>query len=229
MDANHRHRRLSHYQAYDTNGQTLHGIDGLYESLQHALTDTHRIAVGLRDVGQGLALQEKVQQHLLPQDRLRATLGMQPVKRPFFEPPRLLADGRRGYPLSGRGPGSRVQQINDRIRDLYPDITDEEIEAIKPDQNPLNVGWLTVLENEHRTMMTTLQGWAALHKEGVEQFGPEDRAALKAKRQIIQTLDDAWRRVGPRDDDRNGVYQGQKIIWDEVELHKQPKHTQHTT
>ncbi|WP_226475863.1 DUF6543 domain-containing protein [Pseudomonas sp. MWU16-30323] len=209
------------YQAYDTNGQTLHGIDGLYESLQHALTDAHRIAVGLRDVGQGLALQEKVQQHLLPRDRLRLALGMQSVKRPFFEPPRLLADGRRGYPLSGRGPGSRVQQINDRLRDLYPDITDEEIEAIKPDQNPLNDGWLTVLENEHRTLMATLQRWAAQHKEGVEQFGPEDRAALKAKRRILQTLDDAWRRVGPRDNDRNGVYQGQKITWDEVELHEQ--------
>ncbi|WP_330212444.1 NEL-type E3 ubiquitin ligase domain-containing protein [Pseudomonas sp. Z18(2022)] len=45
------------YQAFDGRGQQLHGINGLYGTLQHALPDAHRNRIGLPHVGQGEELQ----------------------------------------------------------------------------------------------------------------------------------------------------------------------------
>ncbi|NWC91291.1 MULTISPECIES: dermonecrotic toxin domain-containing protein [unclassified Pseudomonas] len=85
------------YQAFDGQAGQLHGVDTLYEALQHALTDAHRRALGLPHVGQGVELKLKILQHALPRDRLRERLGVRPAGRPFFKPPQALPGGRRGY------------------------------------------------------------------------------------------------------------------------------------
>ena len=91
------------FQPYDERGLELHGRDNLYASVLHALPDAQRIALGFPGTWDGpklkLALQDGA---LLPRPLLRKLLKMKPVS-PGARSPMGLADGRWGYPLSGRG------------------------------------------------------------------------------------------------------------------------------
>jgi len=91
------------YQTYDGEGHELHGRDTLYSAILHALPDANRAALGFPNTWEGPALKQHVQQlPLLPRPELRNVLHMQPAK-PGANSPMRLADGRVGYPLSGRG------------------------------------------------------------------------------------------------------------------------------
>ncbi|MHA6194075.1 NEL-type E3 ubiquitin ligase domain-containing protein [Pseudomonas wadenswilerensis] len=74
------------------------------------------------ELGDAATLRTKLQaQPLAPRQRLREWLGMQPVK-PAFRSPMRLADGRVGYPLSGRGgPFFTEDQLLDKLRMLELD------------------------------------------------------------------------------------------------------------
>ncbi|WP_175649406.1 NEL-type E3 ubiquitin ligase domain-containing protein [Pseudomonas sp. Marseille-P9899] len=122
-------RQEGGYQAYDADGQPLHGRADFYASLLHALPDRQRGELGFPHVGQGADLKLAVQRlPLLPRPLLREVLRMQPLK-PSARSPMRLADGRRGYPLSGRGalPGFITEDnLLDKIRllefqDAHPD------------------------------------------------------------------------------------------------------------
>lgn len=60
-------------------------------------------------------------------EQVARVIGMAPVGR-GLQPPRRLADGRVGYPLSGRGAGSR-QAIRRGIHQIFPTLTELEMEA----------------------------------------------------------------------------------------------------
>lgn len=60
-------------------------------------------------------------------EQVARVIGMAPVGR-GLQPPRRLADGRVGYPLSGRGVGSR-QAIRRGIHQIFPTLTELEMEA----------------------------------------------------------------------------------------------------
>lgn len=57
-------------------------------------------------------------------DRAHAArlIGQQPVQ-PGFRSPMRLSDGRIGYPLSGRGARARARTIDQRLQDLYPELS----------------------------------------------------------------------------------------------------------
>ncbi|CAJ0570523.1 unnamed protein product, partial [Mesorhabditis spiculigera] len=211
------------YQAFNGHGLQLHGVDTLYESLQHALTDAHRKALGLPHVGQGLQLKLKILQHALPRERLREVLHMTPSRIPFFKPPQLLADGRRGYPLSGRGLGAVNWRIETRIRELYPSITTQEIEWLLEANSAVDFAWLTKLEREYSELYNTLQGWLSAPIQGFGEFGSEPhRQQLLSRRKLFTALTDAWRRVGPRDvNPDTGEYYGEAIKLDHIDLSQQ--------
>lgn len=206
------------YQAFDERGQQLHGLDSFYGALQHTLPDAHRNAIGLPHVGQGEELRGLIQQHAVSHGQLRKVLGMSSQSLPFFRPPMVLPGGRRGYPLSGRGGRSLDAATQERIRGLYPDIRLDEMRAMLDERGAGDLRWLSALEQEYSTLQSSLLRWAATHMEGVPEFGPEDLRALRAKRKIQSTLDDAWKQTGPRHYDSYNRYLGQKIEWHEVEL-----------
>ncbi|WP_294737368.1 DUF6543 domain-containing protein [uncultured Pseudomonas sp.] len=211
------------YQAFNGHGLQLHGVDTLYASLQHALTDSHRQALGLPHVGQGLQLKLKILQHALPRERLREVLHMTPSRIPFFKPPQLLPDGRLGYPLSGRGLGAVSWRIETRIRELYPSITPQEIEWLLEANSGVDFAWLTTLEREYSELFNTLQGWLSTPIQGFGEFGSEPhRQQLLSRRKLFTALTDAWRRVGPRDvNPDNGQYYGEAIELDHIDLSQQ--------
>ncbi|HGM5580637.1 TPA: NEL-type E3 ubiquitin ligase domain-containing protein [Pseudomonas putida] len=60
-------------------------------------------------------------------DRTRAARFCGIPASPGFRPPQRLADGRLGYPLSGRGAGSR-QALRCGIQRIFPTLSDDEVQ-----------------------------------------------------------------------------------------------------
>lgn len=202
------------YQAFDEQANSLHVIDSLYGSIQHALTDLHRTSLSLPHVGQGLQLKALIEQHALPRAQLRKVLHMVPERRSFFVPPSVLPGNRLGYPLSGRGVGlgSWDRGIQERVRSLYPDYTEEAITRLRAANDPASDLWLKALEREYEVLDATLQTWLGTPMEGLGAFGsPRYHAQLLVRSAIVRSLKDAWRRIGPRHYDATGRYLGQLI------------------
>lgn len=154
------------YLARDAEGQHLHGSDDFYASLLHALPDLQRARLGVPHVGQGADLKRAVQaQPLLPRQVLREALNMQALK-PSGKSPMRLADGRLGYPLSGRGtfPGFITEDtLLDKIRLLefrsaYPDEVLAALYAAGLDRAAIDIR-LNQLLGEERTLSGSLAGW----------------------------------------------------------------------
>ncbi|MGY2272162.1 hypothetical protein HX893_14130 [Pseudomonas reactans] len=193
------------YQAFDDRGQELHGINGLYGALQHALPDAHRKAIGLAHVGQGEQLKSLILDKALPREQLRSVLGMRSARQSFFQWPLRLPDNRLGYPLSGRGPGGALRRsIEERVRDLYDTINDEEMTEFLDGRDLNDDSWLVALEQEYRTLDRVLNSW-------MTQVRPGERARLKARRSIYEAITHAWKKSGNRDFDASNTYRGQRI------------------
>lgn len=192
------------YQAFDAQGNELHGANGLYGSIQHALTDRHRLSIGLPHVGQGETLQGLIVQQALPRGALRQVLGIAPARLPFFRPPHRFPGGKRGYPLSGRGAGARRGIIEERVRTLYPDITDVELTEYLQGRVLEDDRWLKALEAEYRQLDNVMQRWLS--------DGARDREPLLARRKIYEAIRQAWRKGGNRDVDGYGRYRGQELV-----------------
>lgn len=202
------------YQPFDEEANALSGINSFYGAIQHALTDGHRASLGLPHVAQGQQLKALIQRYALPRPQLRRLLHILPESRPFFLAPSVLPGNRRGYPLSGRGVGlgdwDRI--IEERLRTLYPDFTDEEVIALRAANDPYSDQWLKALEREYKVLDAALQTWMSQPIEGVGEFGSQAyREQLLRRSEIVRALKDAWRRIGPRHYDESGRYLGQKI------------------
>lgn len=193
------------YQAFDAEGNHLHGTDTLYNALQHALPDAQRAALGLPHVSQGAALRGMIVQHALGDEALRTVLGMRPLRQPFFRPPQRLSDGRRGYPLSGRGAGQAPNRarVEARVRNIYPAITEDEMSFFLADKDLVNDAWLVDLEDGQRETFDVLDRWVG---EAAQR-----PAAVRARRMIHGALKNAIQATGPRDFGSYGEYRGQKI------------------
>ncbi|WAT29423.1 dermonecrotic toxin domain-containing protein [Pseudomonas sp. GXZC] len=211
------------YQAFDDRGQQLHGVNGLYGALQHALPDAHRTALGVPHVGQGERLQVLIRDNALPREHLRRVLGMQPERRPFFRWPQRLSGNRVGYSLSGRGAGQGMWQqvLEERVRTLYPAFTQEQlrtfIENLGQDQEPA----LRRLEDEFKQLSSRLQSWRHELSQGVnleEQASDAFRARRYARRIIAKELIEAWQRTGTVDVNVIGEEVGQFIDLADEEL-----------
>ncbi|WP_226455638.1 dermonecrotic toxin domain-containing protein [Pseudomonas sp. AF03-9] len=191
------------YQAFDAQGQELHGVNGLYGALQHALTDAHRNAIGLPHVGQGEQLKNLLIAKALPRERLRQVLGMQSVRKPWFRWPQRLSDNRLGYPLSGRGHGTWRGIIEERVRNLYRTINPAQMEEYLRGRNLEDDSWLKALEAEFKLLDSVLSRWLV--------DGPRDRATLRLRRRLYDTLKAVWAKSGEWDVDVQGNYRGQRI------------------
>lgn len=195
------------YKAFDADGNDLHGVDDLYSSLQHALPNEHRKAIGLPHVGQGSELKLKLQQHALPRPSLRELLGMQVDNRPFFLPPERLSDGRLGYPLSGRGAAGAAPDANavlkGRLQNLYPGLSDASLAEFLTAHRENAAARVRGLEEELAQLDSTLNQWINSTIDGQEPGADGalwdlQREVLKHRHWVRDHLKKAWRRVGAR-------------------------------
>lgn len=155
------------YQAHDADGEPLQGRADFYASLLHALPDRQRAELGFPHVGQGADLKQAVQRlPLLPRPVAREVLRMQPLK-PAARSPMRLADGRLGYPLSGRGqlPGFITEDnMLDKIRLLefqqaHPDEILRDLYRIGLSRAAIDSRLNQLLE-EQRELRHSLDQWA---------------------------------------------------------------------
>ncbi|MGF6593610.1 NEL-type E3 ubiquitin ligase domain-containing protein [Pseudomonas sp. 2835] len=184
------------YRTYDADGRQLHGRDNLYAAVLHALPDAQRSALGFADVSQHAALKQAVQaQPLLPRHSLRAVLKMQALK-PGARSPMRLADGRLGFPLSGRGrlAGFILEEtLLDKIRLLefehaFPEqilqmFYDAQWSRADIDQR------LDQLLAEQQSLRNHLSNWT----DAASSMPPLSAARMNSRTRIAEALWRHWR------------------------------------
>ncbi|VVN12799.1 hypothetical protein PS662_03938 [Pseudomonas fluorescens] len=214
------------YQTRNDRDEHLHGADDLYSSIQHALPDRQRKAIGLPDVALGMQLKAKILEHQLSQDQLRPLLKMRPRQQPFLNPLTRLSGERIGYPLSDFPDVSRWERATEaRLRALYPAMTVEEISSMVENMDEVLEGELKNREIEYAELKKTLETWhrAWLGQASVEERStPAFRQRREARVTIMREIKQAWQRTGEVDLDNTGYRQGQRIdlsgidLWEEL-------------
>ncbi|NWB94017.1 dermonecrotic toxin domain-containing protein [Pseudomonas agarici] len=182
------------YEAYDALGQELHGPDDLYSCVLHALPDAERKALGFPGTHEADRLKQTLLALSLPsRAELEKILGLAPIK-PGYVPPMRLADGRIGYPLSGRGvgerlPGTRSARFTELAQSLYPTHSSQAVEAFLALRG-LNEGAavqrLEQLEAEYNTLRTELKAWVYTPP------GPPECVQIRGH--IARSIKACWRR-----------------------------------
>lgn len=212
------------YQAFDAQGNQLHGNDNFCNSLQHALPDVYRKALGLPHVWQGNELKQALQQHALGREQLRPLLNIKAQSRAFFLPPERLQDGRLGYPLSGRGARASATTLREtfsaRLKQLYPQLTDGGVEDFLM-QYGVNAGArITALEEQYVALDTTLSTWVLSAVDGQTVNGSltdAQRNALNVRSAIRNRLVEVWRRLRSEHSDNRGRSLGQALSFNHPE------------
>lgn len=69
------------------------------------------------------------------------------------------------------------QIVRERILSLYPDLTVDEVVALRQRQGWFDEQWLKRLERERTDFKSTMSRWLSTHTEGVEPFSEADRKA----------------------------------------------------
>lgn len=191
----HQHHQTHQFQAFDQHGNPLNSVsregDNFYASIMHALPDDARVQLGLPNVGQSPALQEALCTYARTHRESMFETLLPTVAGRRFKAPQRLADGRVGYPLSGRGTGAMVNpSLICRVQDLYPEFSDEMAERMVSNllldgSTETQIAHLLSLRAlEYETLATQLEQWS---RRGGEPA---------ARRQVVQMLNEAWRSGG---------------------------------
>ncbi|MFJ4371012.1 NEL-type E3 ubiquitin ligase domain-containing protein [Pseudomonas japonica] len=134
-----------HYAAFDGQGGALGSASvSLFQALVDGLGATHCATLGCTGDDPASALRAMLrEQASADRERLPGLLGMSARPRTFRAPQRF-ADGRLGYPLSGRGMPGRTT-LTGMVRNLYPGFHDLEASV-----------WLDELQQRHGDPMAEL-------------------------------------------------------------------------
>ncbi|ENB9662637.1 MULTISPECIES: dermonecrotic toxin domain-containing protein [Pseudomonas] len=113
-------------------------------------------------------------------------IGQQPI-RPGYRSPMRLADGRLGYPLSGRLPWTNT--ANRRLRALYPSLSSSERNTLLGQlrQRGDVAAQIRALETERNSLDNTLRDWASQGNENQRN----------ARNEVRDLFNAAWRRDDP--------------------------------
>lgn len=181
------------FQLFDGQGNALSQAPGdLFEALALGFTDEQRDALGVGEpFGHNLRV---LLGRLAAVDRTRVE-GLLGHAGPVggFRPPRRLADGRLGYPLSGRGAGrGRPRALYAMVRAVYPLYEDLEIEhwarRLRRAGQQIEEQ-LAHLARELSALRATLRDWAGFATDASERT---------ERSHFAEALIRGWQRMGPR-------------------------------
>ncbi|MDQ0740131.1 NEL-type E3 ubiquitin ligase domain-containing protein [Pseudomonas sp. W4I3] len=177
------------FQARDERGAALHSVSpysrNFYQSILQALPDEFRSGLGIAGTHQDALLKQTLANYASGhRSEMASILGQ---RTPRSRPSLRLADGRLGYPLSGRGAGAGVGDLDrliTRVRDIYPNVSEAEAEAfvqrhLSDGEHPQQI--FNVLANRQRELddlRSALGPWVGI-----------DRARLRVADNVI----DCWR------------------------------------
>ncbi|MFP3516009.1 DUF6543 domain-containing protein [Pseudomonas sp. SIMBA_077] len=141
-------------------------------------------------------------------DETRSALGLQPIK-PWFKSPMRLANGRLGYPLSGRGTeqGRSAFQIR-RVQALYPGYSNTQCREFfaaleKSKVNPELE--LVRRELEYEALLDMLHSWVRQPLPEYSIQARRDVSPLTFKRAASNVISRAWRRETRLEDQEGGL------------------------
>lgn len=194
------------FQRTDAQGNAVGEAGELFEVMAGAYADDQR-----RDlqVGEPFAHNLRVMVTRLAQARRQDVEQLlSPARAGGLRLPSRLDDGRIGYPLSGRNPGSSSSSYRPgpflrRVRYLYPTFTDEEVFAWIEQARGTAIGLertLQQFEREFETLNAQLRRWVHEAAGGRER---EDRRRLR------RALRGCWQRAfdeGMQTEGTNTVY-----------------------
>ncbi|RMR12631.1 NEL-type E3 ubiquitin ligase domain-containing protein [Pseudomonas syringae group genomosp. 3] len=185
----------SRYEVRDADDQHLHGLDDLYSSVLHALPDAQRSQLGFPHAGQGQDLKRLVQENPLSRQKLAPLLKMQAIK-PGSRSPMRLADGRLGYPLSGRGSVDwhvTDESLLDKIRtleleDAFPEDILNRLRHTGRDNRAID-DRLNTLLGEQLDLRASLAVWT----DEVVTFPQMSQAHVDSRERISEAIWSHWR------------------------------------
>lgn len=198
------HHQANQYQAFDQHQNSLNSVpkagDNFFSSLMHALPDDARARLGMPNVAQGARLQEAVTTYAMGhREQMMQTLAPG-ASTSRFRAPRRLADGRVGYPMSGRGAGAMVNpSLVSRLRDVYPNVSDEMAEsmviqlALDGMTETQIAHLLNLRAQEYETLSAQLDQW-------VESGGPHT-----LRHQVARNIKGVWQ--------QRGIYDGAASVY----------------
>jgi hypothetical protein len=181
------------FMVLDAAGTVVAERQGLFQALTSVQGHERLLAMGLSEPF-GTGLRNKILP-LAIERRQAIERGMgSGLGEAWFIPPSRLSDGRIGYPLSGRGTGGarrfRPRALLSWVRLLYPDFTDEQVDAwiAQVSASGLDVATeLDRLDREFTALKKTLRAWLA----------EADGELLRSDRQhLADQLMVGWQRVG---------------------------------
>lgn len=176
---------------------------GLFEAIAACLTPAQRQALGWQAADSAREIRQSLIRQALS-DRAAAArlIGQEPLPR-RFTPVQRLADGRVGYPLSGRGGGNN-RMFYDVVRTLFPGSDEQQVAAFLaefPTTGESVMATLARFAEQWRTLEDTLDSWT---QAGVG-------AQRRARRSMSNLLRRCWRRQVERVRDAHGQVQGYRL------------------
>jgi hypothetical protein len=195
------------YQAFNMSGEPLGQAEQpFFTALLDAMPVPVRRDIGLPDAPTEQALRTRLGDLAVQQrDTVARMLGLQAIK-PGFKWPQRLADGRTGYPMSGRmrglfrklSLGSRRASPELAVKALYPTFSDDEIKRFLDGLKAAHQGPVERLHLFIKTHLDTLAADYRILERTLEQWSESPHVSLatrNARRVAAFRLRNCWRRA----------------------------------
>jgi Leucine-rich repeat (LRR) protein len=176
-----------------------------YRAILQALPDAERNALSLSGED-GELLKQRIADHAKDQSGLRTLFAKHPHRKPFYDPTTMrLPGGTEGYRRSSQ----TAPTLNDRIREVYPSLPEEELQSfvLQLQQHPAGPRMeLSRLSSELSRLHQDLSAWInntpTLHPEtGAALSDVQLQAERNNRRLLAQEIQRSWRRQTERDFD----------------------------
>jgi len=188
------------YQVY----QDSESVPGdFYQGLFQALPQTQRNALS-PSIANAQALKLHLAEHALNQPALRKLFAKNPNRKPFYDPTTMrLPGGADGY----RRMPSPTPSLNDRVREVYPSLSEEELQSVvlqlqtHPDGARIELSRLSrELSRLHQDLNTWINDSPTVHPQTRAPLSELERQAAQHNRRLLaQEIQRSWRRQSERD------------------------------
>ena len=228
------------YQPFDHSGNPV-GPNGqsFFSALLHVLPEAERGAMGLSAQPSVHELQVLLGDYAVTQrGKVARILDMQKIKPGFIWPQRL-ADGRVGYPMSGRlrrlfnrlRSGASDYSPEMAIKELYPGFIDAEVQSVLSQLRAEHTGaaWefnafararLKTLAKEYSELEGVLDEWLEEASDAMEQ--EFDESGFEAKSWAAVRIKLCWKRMSMRRYDDSGEFLGYELDLSDLSIESLP-------
>ncbi|EKT4524596.1 hypothetical protein QEM13_003906 [Pseudomonas putida] len=202
-DASEVRRIIKIESTYRTQAEDMTPLS-LLSALRRSLDVGQRELLGSRDLTESMLLERLASTAAAGRDQVATLLGMAPIGA-GLRPIRRFADGRIGYPLSGR-PGSSRQAIREGIQQIFPTLNEQQLEGYLRQVEQQGVGlWQHYAELQEAlgNLRRDLQAWQDQWRNPLD---------LWSRRRVANALRRSWRRkITNVDDEYVLVIQGDRV------------------